>query len=99
VTVTDNGVPPLASSDVFQASVSGSLPVLGLSMFNGVPHLLWNTVPPRRYQLQYKARLTDSRWNNLGGEVHATGDTEAFDDDPAHSHTNRFYKVLLIPEP
>jgi len=97
VTVTDNGVPPLASSRIFQVEVSGYPPVLDLAVVNSMPHLMWNTVSARRYQIQYKARLTDSQWTDLGGVRTATGAAESLDDDAVQSHTNRFYRAVLLP--
>ena len=99
VTVTDDGVPPLANTRIFQVEVSGHPPVLDISVLSGIPHLLWNSVPTRRYQIQYKAKLTDSTWLNLGGELSATGETQSVADDATLSHTNRFYRVLLVPVP
>jgi uncharacterized repeat protein (TIGR02543 family) len=98
VTVTDDGVPPLSDNQSFQVSVAGQPPVVGISLLNGVPRLVWNSAPPRRYQLRFKDKLTDPSWTNLGGEVTATGPTLSYDDESAQNHTNRFYRVLLIPE-
>jgi uncharacterized repeat protein (TIGR02543 family) len=98
VTVTDDGVPPLSTNQTFQVSVTGQPPVVGIGLLNGVPRLVWNSAPPRRYQLRFKDKLTDPAWTNLGGEVTATGATLFYDDESAQNHTNRFYRVLLIPE-
>ncbi len=98
VIVTDDGLPSLSTNQTFQVSVAGRPPVAGISLLNGVPRLVWNSVPPRRYQLRFKDKLTDPSWTNLGGEVTATGSTLFYDDESAQSHTNRFYRVLLIPE-
>jgi VCBS repeat-containing protein len=98
VTVTDDGVPPLSTNQTFQVSVAGQPPVVGIGLLNGLPRLVWNSVPPRRYQLRFKDKLTDPSWTNLGGEVTATGPILSYDDESAQNHTNRFYRVLLIPE-
>jgi hypothetical protein len=99
VTVTDNGVPPLASTRVFEVRVAGHLPSLGFSLTAGTPSLMWNAVPSRRYQIQYKDRLTDDVWWNLGSEVQAGGDVLLLDDVTIPKPPSRFYRAVLVPEP
>jgi VCBS repeat-containing protein len=97
VIVTDDGVPPLSTNETFQVSVNGRPPVVGISLLNGTPRLAWNSVTTRRYQLQFKNNLPDPAWSDLGPEMTATGPALSYDDESAQSHTNRFYRVLLIP--
>jgi hypothetical protein len=99
VTVTDDGVPPLSTLRIFQVSVLGYPPSLSFTLTGGVPSLTWNAVASRLYQIQYKDRLLDAEWKNLGSPLPATGGSLSVDDDTAPLHPSRFYRAVLLPEP
>lgn len=56
----------------------------------------WSTVPGLRYQVQYKAGLTQANWINLGSAITATDATMSAS-DVIGSKTQRFYRVVLMP--
>jgi hypothetical protein len=58
--------------------------------------LRWTAVAGRRYQVQFKANLSDAEWTNLPGEVTATGNSAFLIDTPAPA-TQRFYRVMALP--
>jgi hypothetical protein len=99
VTVTDDGTPSLSSSRIFQVEVGGSRPSLSMSFVNGVPQLSWDAMLARRYQIQYKNKLTDAEWQNLGDALESTNGVLSIDDRDAPAHQSRFYRSILVPEP
>ena len=58
--------------------------------------LIWNAIPGKTYQLQWKADLKDATWNDLVGTITATAATATnsylIGPDP-----KRFYRVKLLP--
>jgi hypothetical protein len=98
VTVTDNGVPPLATTRVFQVNVTGAPPKpLQFSWVSGLPTMQWNVKPYQRYQVQYKDKLTDGTWLNLGGVIEAVGGVLTYEDATASSQPSRFYRAVPVP--
>ena len=95
MTVTDNGLPPLASSQFFQVEVLPGVRVALDLTAQGKPHLIWNTLSGSRYQVQYKTDLNVSSWTDLGGIVTAAAATAEFVDVDAKTTAPRFYRVLL----
>jgi hypothetical protein len=57
--------------------------------------LRWTAVAGRRYQVQFKASLSDPEWTNLPGEVTASGNSASLVDTPAPA-TQRFYRVMAL---
>ena len=96
ITVTDNGVPGLATSCWFEVQVEPP-PVLGLTLTSGQPWLIWNSTVGRKYQAQYKSLLGDSPWTNLGAAIVATNNTATLVDPTFKGATSRIYRVMLLP--
>ncbi len=72
---------------------------MGFYLVGGKPQMMWNTVPSRRYQLQYKNSLTNAAWSNMGAEVQATEENLSLKDETLPAPPSRFYRVVLVPEP
>jgi hypothetical protein len=58
--------------------------------------ITWRCLPGERYRLQHKAALAGAAWQDMSGDVTATGPTAskivAMDGGPQH-----FYQVILLP--
>ena len=65
---------------------------------NRILGLAWSAIPGQRYQLQFKSSLAATQWNNLGNPTPATNTTMTAS-DPINSNTQRFYRVVLVPQP
>jgi hypothetical protein len=59
--------------------------------------LAWTSAPGRTYRVQYKDNLALAGWQNLPGDVTATGSTTSKSDTLAEGATQRFYRVELLP--
>jgi len=90
----------------------GEIPVQvvsSLAAFNSVPvvkevqvdgarnvTLRCSAVPGRTYRLQYKNRLSDATWQQLGSDLVAGADLATFSDSAAGSPGQRYYQVMLV---
>jgi hypothetical protein len=94
VRVTDNGIPPMSTATSFLATVLPPPTVNGISVNDTLLTVSFTTVPGQLYHLQYKERLDDSVWTDLGFPLTGTGgDLQIFDD--ITGQTQRFYRVLV----
>jgi uncharacterized repeat protein (TIGR03803 family) len=58
----------------------------------------WSSQPGQRYRLQYKPNLAAAIWLNLGSVLTASGSTLTAT-DPVGNNTQRFYRVVMFPQP
>ncbi|PYJ56404.1 MAG: hypothetical protein DME24_22365 [Verrucomicrobia bacterium] len=58
--------------------------------------LQWSAVAGKVYRVQYKDSLSDPGWNDLPGDVTATGGTASQIDTTVTSGPQRFYRVQLV---
>jgi Tol biopolymer transport system component len=65
------------------------------SLPGGAKTVLWAAEPGRRYRVQFKRRVTEVVWSELGDPVTATSTTGAKQDPDAVADPGRFYRVLL----
>jgi hypothetical protein len=56
----------------------------------------WSTIPGRQYQVQFKNRLEDATWSDLGPPVTATSVSTTLS-DAIGTNPQRFYRVGLLP--
>ena len=82
------GTDPTNAGSVLRVLKVTSLP-------GGAKSVLWAAEPGRRYQVQFKRRLTEVVWSELGEPVTATSTTGAKQDPDAVADPGRFYRVLL----
>jgi hypothetical protein len=57
--------------------------------------LAWSSFPGKSYRVQWKTHPTDA-WNNLSGDVAATGTTSS-KTDASGLMTGRFYRIMVLP--
>ncbi len=57
----------------------------------------WFSVRGKLYRVQYKNSLADPVWNDLPGDVAATGDTTSKTDTTKTEQPNRYYRVQVLP--
>ena len=101
VRVTDDGVPPLIDVTYLYVYVE-SLRVRDFQ-WNQPPGtnvivagtLHNRTVGGRSYRLQYKNRLEDSTWTNVGDAVSSVGGPVLLPDSTATTRAQRFYRVVM----
>jgi hypothetical protein len=94
VRVTDNGIPLATATTSFLATVLPPPTINGISVNATLLTVSFTTVPGQLYHLQYKERLDDSVWIDLGFPLTGTGgDLQIFDD--ITGQTQRFYRVLV----
>jgi len=56
----------------------------------------WSALAGRNYRVQFKSDLNSSTWDNLAGDITATG-SKATKTDLAVSAAERFYRIVLLP--
>ena len=96
VTARDNGTPPLSASQSFTVYVT-TPPMVRITRNAGDISLAFPTIAGRLYQVQYKDRLSDANWINLGAPQSAIGSSLDIP-DTIGAHQQRFYQILLIPQ-
>lgn len=57
----------------------------------------WDSVSGKSYRVQFKDRLTDAGWNDLPGDVSASGATASKTDATSIGQPQRFYRVQVLP--
>jgi Tol biopolymer transport system component len=88
------------SSDIWAYSLyySGQIPLFSASIVSGSgtppsPWITWPLVPTRSYRVQFKNRLSDAAWQDMGGGITIQGNQARFNDLSAGSGP-RFYRVV-----
>jgi len=98
--VTDNGIPPLSTTNSFAVFVTAtqtvSLPIIqSIALADGVATISWTSVTGRTYRLLYNLDL-GTNWIPIPPDITATNSSiSATDSVP--SVTTRFYRVQLLP--
>ncbi|MEW6158046.1 MAG: cadherin domain-containing protein [Verrucomicrobiota bacterium] len=77
-----------------EPAIEVSIDPKSISRVDGVFKFGWATVLGRKYQIQFKERLDDVVWSNLGEPRIAEG-TIMFGTDPSAGVTTRFYRVKV----
>lgn len=95
VRVTDNGVPPLSATQMFNVTVV-PLVFQPASLSNGVLTISWGSIPGVTYQVQYTTNLADPNWTELPPDVTAS-DVTASTTDVIGTDVQRFYRVVVGP--
>ena len=97
VWVTEDGTPYLSDSQPFTViTVPTARPMRFLSIQrhpSGSIQLVWEGGSDTACVLQYKTRLDDAQWLDVGEPVAATADSVTFT-DPAPAAAQRFYRVI-----
>ena len=57
----------------------------------------WQSISGKTYRVQFKNSLDDSGWNDLPGDVTATGATASKTDTTSIGQSQRFYRVQVVP--
>jgi hypothetical protein len=96
VVVTDDGVPNLGDTEAFTVVVVPPPQLGGFTVTGAGLIFSWKSAPGQRYQVEYKAELTDAQWVEVGEERMGTGGML--------SHTNAmgslprsFFRLLVLP--
>ncbi len=97
VTVDPNGNESTPSNEVTYSVPDIPAALNSIEFQNGGLLLTWNSVPGRRYQIEFKRDLTQSTWRPLGDVVTAIGSTTTFADNPG-SNPRRFYRIRVLPD-
>ena len=101
--VTDNGVPPLSTTNSFEVIVNPA-PVIPppviqfIAVSNGVAVVTWSSVSNGIYRLQYIGGLGGTNWTDVPPDVQATGPTSTATNVTGNS-TQQFYRVMVVPLP
>ena len=92
LTVTDNGLPPLADSRSFTIAVRARPHIESITLTNATVTLVWTAIPGTTYRVQQKSLLDAAGWTDLPGDVTAAGpSTSVVDSRPASGQ--RFYRI------
>ena len=97
IKVADNGAPSYQSAPVtLTLTVAAELKITEVSRDASGVLLRWNSLPGRRYQIEYKDQL-DAQWTPLGQPETAAGSfLEAI--DTSELPAQRFYSVRLLAD-
>jgi len=95
VRVTDNGVPSFADTKSFRIVVALPPLIESIVLTNGNVTINWSAIAGENYRVQFKADLIATNWNDLSGDVPATGAT-ATKTDASVSGDQRYYRVKLL---
>jgi len=97
VSVTDDGVPPAKAETTFNVRVVAQPKLLRIELLadNSVK-LTWSAVPGQAYRVQFKARLEDPVWTDLGNPIVADGAEASYTDDSPQRSATGFYQVVAV---
>jgi hypothetical protein len=76
-------------------TLSVPLPIVGISLDAATVTLLWNALPGRTYQVEYKDNLSLPAWSLLGDSIEAAGASASIRDTVSPSGP-RFYRVVRV---
>jgi hypothetical protein len=96
IRVTDNGTPNLNDTKSFSVFVVASPTIQSVTQTNGEVTLTWNSISGATYRVQYKDDLNQSTWNDLPGDLTASGDS-ASKTDFSGFLAQRFYRIVVLP--
>ncbi|HUR46602.1 MAG TPA: hypothetical protein VMZ27_12055, partial [Candidatus Saccharimonadales bacterium] len=96
VRVTESGLPSLSDTKTFRVIVLGRPQLSAATVSGGTVQLSWSAVPGQTYRVQYKSNLNQLVWQNLSGDILASGPAAAKSDTTA-SGAQRFYRIILVP--
>lgn len=98
VRVTDNGLPNLNDTRSFTVTVTAD-PVVIVEVTavtaNSVA-LSWGAVAGKTYRVQFKNDLSEANWNDVPGDVTASGSTASKVDTTLGGSAQRFYRIVLL---
>ncbi len=96
VRVRDNGAPSLDASETIAVVVLGPLEFGSLSRSGTQLTLTWETAPGQTYRVEFKDKLGDPVWTQLGADLPASGSSLHVTNNVT-SPTQRFYRIRLLP--
>jgi hypothetical protein len=74
-------------------NLAGPLQITTISLSGGIVTLTWDTIPGRRYRVEFKQDLSAPVWNVLGEDI-AAGGNSATMNNPIGSGGRGFYRVV-----
>jgi hypothetical protein len=96
IRVTDSSPIPLSDIKSFRIMVLGRPRVSAATVSGGSVQLAWSAIPGQRYRVQFKNNLNETVWQNLSGDILASGPAAAKTDSSA-SGSQRFYRIIIVP--
>jgi hypothetical protein len=91
-------------SDAYE-SIAGTVPTNSVSVLKVLPNpvvtsggatIQWASVAGKTYRLQFKNTLNAAAWQNVPGDVTATGGTASKTDSTASGQAQRYYRVVVV---
>lgn len=92
VRVSDDGDPPLSTTNTFTIVILDGVRIKVFET-NQMLGFSWNTIPGRKYQLQYKDKFSIYNWSDIGQIITATGTNTIFIYTNI-SQPSRFFRVI-----
>ncbi len=94
-----NVVPGIASGLATLTVVTSSFSprFQSIAVSNGLATLSWSAQASRTYRVQYKTNFTDAAWNDLNGDVAASGESAEKQDTTLGDARQRFYRIVQLP--
>lgn len=65
---------------------------------DGTITLTWTTLPGQSYQAQYRNRMSEPVWRDLGEPIQATSASASVTDSMGPGN-RRFYRIVQLPSP
>jgi hypothetical protein len=96
LTVTDDGDPPLTSSNAFAVIVQPRPAIFSIVTTPTNATLTWSAVANSKYQLLSCSNLLDTGWLPVGTPVIASNSQAAISDAAFAGLRQRFYRVQVI---
>jgi uncharacterized repeat protein (TIGR01451 family) len=96
VRVTDDGSPPLSSTNIFQVVVVPRPVIQGIVVTNGFATLTWSAIAGQTYRLQTTLDLAAPNWTDVGPDVNAST-ASAVQSVAADAAAQQLYRVRVVP--
>jgi hypothetical protein len=94
--VVDDGDPVKFDLNMFTVTVVDRPRIQRIVVTNGVAAITWSSVAGQKYRLQQSAAAAVSAWQDVGGEVTASGATTT-QTTSVSGVTQRYFRVRLAP--
>ena len=92
--VTDTGTPNLSTTNSFVVTVVTTPTITSIHRSGDLVTLVWTSISGTSYRVLFKANIEDA-WNDLPGDVPATGPTAMKTDNTLGASPRRFYRISV----
>lgn len=96
VVVTDNGLPPMSTTQSFWVVVVPPPVATAVILQEGMCHFTWRTFPGQRLQLESTDDVASAQWQPMGPPVESRGEPITFTHVPEADVPQRYFRLRVL---